>query len=218
MSSAPAPPSFAPTDAFAPLTTPRLALRIVTLGDVDALHAYQSRADVCRYLPYGPRGHGELTGLVAASAQRTRLRQEGDAVQIAVVRRADERVVGELFFAIRSVTAATAEIGWVLAPDESGRGYATEAAQTLLDFAFGTLRLHRVFARLDVRNTPSARVCERLGMRHEAHHVADVWSDGAWVDTSIYALLADDVQRNPTASGRGSSGLAGSAPAGSSSL
>ncbi len=111
-------------------------------------------------------------------------------MQIAVVRRDDERVVGELFFAIRSVTAAGAEIGWVFEPRESGRGYATEAARELLAFAFQTLRLHRVFARLDAANTPSARLCERLGMRHEARHVTDVWSDGAWADTSIYALLA----------------------------
>ncbi len=187
---APAPPAFAPLDAFAPLATERLLLRVVTLADVDALHAYQSRPDVCRYLPYAPRGRGEVTALVAASAQRTRLREEGDALQIAVVRRDDERVVGELFFAIRSVAAAGAEIGWVFEPRESGRGYATEAARALLAFAFGTLRLHRVFARLDPRNTPSARLCERLGMRHEAHHVADVWSDGAWADTTIYALLA----------------------------
>lgn len=196
---APGSPAFAPVDSFAPLATERLLLRVVTLADVDALHAYQSRPEVCRYLPYSPRGRGEVTALVADSAQRTRLREEGDALQIAVVRRDDERVVGELFFAIRSVGAATAEIGWVFEPSESGRGFATEAARALLTFAFETLRLHRVFARLDLRNTPSARLCERLGMRHEARHVADVWSDGRWVDTSIYALLAHELRTAPAA-------------------
>lgn len=194
VAAASAPPAFAPTDPFAPLATERLLLRIVTLADVEAVHGYQSRADVCRYLPYPPRGRGEVAGLVAASAQRRRLREEGDAVQIVVVRRDEERVVGELFFAIRSVAAASAEIGWVFAPGESGRGFATEAARALLTYAFGTLRLHRVFARLDARNTPSARLCERLGMRREAHHRADVWSDGEWSDTSVYALLARDAR------------------------
>ncbi len=49
---APSPPAFAPVDDLPPLATERLLLRIVTLADVDALHAYQSRPDVCRYLPY----------------------------------------------------------------------------------------------------------------------------------------------------------------------
>jgi aminoglycoside 6'-N-acetyltransferase len=59
----------------------------------------------------------------------------------------------------------------------------------VLDVAFGTLGLHRVQANLDPRKTASAALCERLGMREEAHFVEDLWFKGEWGDTVIYALL-----------------------------
>jgi len=65
----------------------------------------------------------------------------------------------------------------------------TEAASGLLDLAFGELGLHRVFARIDPRNHPSAALCRRLGLRLEAHHAEDEWFKGEWGDTAIYAVL-----------------------------
>ena len=50
-----------------------------------------------------------------------------------------------------------------------GQGYATEAANAMLDLAFGPGDIHRVAARCDVRNEASWRLMERLGMRREAH-------------------------------------------------
>ena len=49
---------------------------------------------------------------------------------------------------------------------------------------------HRVRAVLDPRNTPSAALCRRLGMRQEAHFVEDLWFKGEWGDTAVYAILA----------------------------
>jgi RimJ/RimL family protein N-acetyltransferase len=49
--------------------------------------------------------------------------------------------------------------------------------------------LHRVMAELDARNTASAAVCTRLGMREEAHFVEDYRTKGEWADTSNWAVL-----------------------------
>lgn len=64
------------------------------------------------------------------------------------------------------------------------------AARALLAFAFETLRVHRVVARLHPENVASVRMCDRLGMRREAHMVEDLWNKGAWEDTGVYAILA----------------------------
>jgi RimJ/RimL family protein N-acetyltransferase len=56
--------------------------------------------------------------------------------------------------------------------------------------AFGDLAMHRVFAQLDPRNSASARLCERLGMRREAYFREDIWFKGEWGDTAVYAMLA----------------------------
>jgi RimJ/RimL family protein N-acetyltransferase len=77
-------------------------------------------------------------------------------------------------------------------PDFTGRGYASEAARAVLELAFSTLGLHRVFAELDPRNDASIALALRLGMREEAHFVQDMWFKGAWADTGIYAILAEE--------------------------
>ena len=56
------------------------------------------------------------------------------------------------------------EIIWSLAPEAQGRGYATEAARAVLDYALGPLGLPEVLAEIDEGNTASARVAERLGL------------------------------------------------------
>jgi RimJ/RimL family protein N-acetyltransferase len=173
-----------------PLRTARLTIRAVTTADADGLHAYQSRQDVCRYLPYTPRSRAEVVGKIAQWSTALTLAADDDYWILAVERTGAPGVIGDLYFAVKSTASAGGEIGWVLHPDHSGHGYMTEAAGALLDLAFAQLALHRVRAVLDPRNTPSAALCRRLGMRHEAHFVEDLWFKGEWGDTAVYAILA----------------------------
>jgi RimJ/RimL family protein N-acetyltransferase len=171
------------------LSTDRLVVRAMASDDVDDIHAYQSRADVCRYLPFEPRTRDEVVEKVAEHSTALALNGEGDFWRLAIERAAEPGVIGDLFFAIKGVGNATGEIGWTLHPDFHGQGYMTEAAGALLEIAFATLGLHRVFAQLDARNDASIALCRRLGMREEAYFVEDLWSRGEWADTAIYAIL-----------------------------
>lgn len=173
-----------------PFRTERLLLRTMTLDDVDDIHAYQSRPDVCRYLTFEPRTHEEVADRVSMYSKALALRGEGDYWQIAIERASDAgRVIGDLYFSIKSAAGATGVIGWTLHPDHTGHGYMTEAARALLRIAFAEIQLHRVVADLDPRNQTSIALCRRLGMRREAHFVEDAWSKGEWIDTLIYAIL-----------------------------
>lgn len=194
-----APPAGLPYD-FSPLATERLVLRLLTADDVDVVHSWQSRADVCRYLLFEPRTREQVAEVVARHAVASRLENEHDYLELAVERRAhgDEpaRVVGSSYLSLESLPNATAEIGWTLHPDHTGLGYAAEAANAVLDLAFGVLGLHRVYAELDVRNDASVALCRRLGMREEAHYVQDMMFKGAWSDTGIHAILVDEWRRS----------------------
>jgi RimJ/RimL family protein N-acetyltransferase len=179
-----------PYEFSAPLRTDRLVLRTMTAADVDDIHAYQCRDDVCRYLLCEPRTREQVAEKVAKYSTARSLAGEGDYWQLAIERAADAgRVIGDLYFTIKSLEHATAEIGWTLHPDHQGRGYMTEAAGAVIDLAFGTLGMHRVIAELDADNGASAGLCRRLGMREEAHFIEDQWFKGAWADTRIYAVL-----------------------------
>ena len=173
-----------------PLVTERLVVRAMTSADVDDVHAYQSREDVCRYLPFEPRTREEVVTKVATVSTALTLADETDFWQLAVELRSEPgRVIGDVFFALRSVANARGEIGWTLHPGFAGRGYMTEAGRAILEVAFGAIGLHRVTAVLDPRNHASAALCRRLGMRREAHFVEDLMFKGEWGDTEIYAIL-----------------------------
>ena len=58
----------------------------------------------------------------------------------------------------------------------------------MLRVGFEELGLHRIVAILDDRNTPSAQLLERLGMRREAHHLEALQFKGEWANEYVYAL------------------------------
>jgi RimJ/RimL family protein N-acetyltransferase len=173
-----------------PMATERLTLRFMTAADVEAIHAYQSRADVCRHLRFEPRDLDLVREKVAQFGQATTLAAQGDYWQLALD--LDGRVIGDLYFTIASAEHQTGEIGWSLHPEHQGRGYMSEAASAVLRLAFTEIGLHRVMAQLDARNDASAALCRRLGMRQEAHFLQDDWCKGEWTDTLVFGLLAGE--------------------------
>jgi RimJ/RimL family protein N-acetyltransferase len=60
------------------------------------------------------------------------------------------------------------EIGWRLAREHWGNGYATEAARASLAYGFDTLGLREIVAMVVPDNHRSIAVCERIGMRRES--------------------------------------------------
>lgn len=173
-----------------PIVTERLTLRLMTPDDVDDVHAYQGREDVCRYLLHEARTRDEVVESVAKYAAATRLAGEHDWIEPAI--ELDGRVIGHVYLTISSLESLGAEIGWTLHPDFHGRGYAREAAAATLDLAFDELGMHRVRAELDPRNDASIALCRRLGMREEAYFVKDLMFRGDWADTGVYAILAEE--------------------------
>jgi len=174
-----------------PIRTDRLLLRpLDPVADVDAVHAYQSREDVCRYIPYSPRSRDEVADVLGSARIRSTFETPGHVITLAVVVRETDTLIGDVILVWASEVDRRGEIGYVFHPDHHGRGYATEACRALLRFAFGEMDLHRVIARIDERNTASGAVLTRLGMRAEARLVENEWFKGQWTTEIDYAILA----------------------------
>ena len=129
----------------------------------------RSLPEVVQYLYGEVLSRQEAADVLAERVALTSVREEGDCLVLAVERRADGRVIGDVALWLRSAEHRQAEIGFVFHPDAQGQGYAREAATALLAVAFGELGAHRVFGRTDARNEASAALMRRLGMRQEAH-------------------------------------------------
>ena len=63
------------------LSTERLLLRPVTPDDLDPVHSYRSRPDVCRFLLHEPQTREKVAEGLAAYAERHALRADGDGVR-----------------------------------------------------------------------------------------------------------------------------------------
>jgi len=187
---APPPFAFRPAPAELALETERLLLRPIEETDLDEMVQYRGDPEVCRYLPFEPQTavgirarSGHLFGSVSLEGER-------GGISLGVVRRADDALIGDVLLFHPDPTHGTVEIGWVMHPDAAGQGYATEACRAVLDAAFRVYGVRRVVARIAAKNTSSARLAERLGMRLEARLVENEWFKGVWGDELDYAILA----------------------------
>lgn len=173
-----------------PIRTQRLLLRPYRPGDTDAVFAYHRLPETARYLENEPMSRAEAKALVTRRVGSSTLAGVGEVLNLVVELARTRRLVGDcvLFWC----GAGQAEVGYVLHPAHWGHGYATEAVGALLRLGFEDLGLHRIAARCDARNTASARVMERSGMRREAHLVQSEFIKNEWTDELIYAILRSE--------------------------
>ncbi|HXK14566.1 MAG TPA: GNAT family N-acetyltransferase [Gaiellaceae bacterium] len=169
-----------------PLETERLVLRPYTDGDLENLHSIYSLPEVARWLYYGPTTLEESRQKLARKIGGSELTE--DHGLSAAVELRDGTYVGDVVLFYGSVEHKTVEVGFSIDPRQHGKGYATEAARALIDWAFDQ-GFHRVVGRLEARNTASARVLEKLGMRREALLVENEWVKGEWQSELVYAML-----------------------------
>lgn len=141
------------------ITTPRLVARPLSPDDARPLHRIWGDPEV---IWWGANDDLDATAdALARILDRTRELPEGLGWWL-VVR--GEDVVGDVVLQVPRWDPDVVEVGWHLAREHWGHGYATEAAWALLDHGFRTLRLPSVDAIVAERNTRSHRVAQRLGM------------------------------------------------------
>ncbi|GLZ79081.1 N-acetyltransferase [Actinorhabdospora filicis] len=179
------------------LRTERLDLRPFAATDLDEVHAYRRLPEVAAYLYTPVLSREQVAERLTERAGWTTLAGSG-GVNLAVVLRDKDAVIGEVNLVWYSEDNRAAELGYVFHPAFAGHGYASEAAAEILRYAFEEAGLHRVVGRCDAENTASWRLMERLGMRREAHFVRNEIMpyskdrDDPYVSELIYAMLGDE--------------------------
>ena len=178
------------------LTTPRLILRDFVEDDWPAVLAYQRDPRYLRFYEWADRGEEDVRQFVQMFIEHQR-QQPRTRFQLAVTLRNGGRLIGNAGIRLNGVDSHAAEIGYELAPDEWGKGYATEAAGEIVRFGFEELGLHRIGAWTVAENTGSARVLEKLGMslegrlRHYEHYKGRYW------DVLMYGMVRGEAGDDP---------------------
>ena len=145
------------------IETERLIIRPWEPRDREAFAALAKDPRVMRYILEDGRTFTDEE--VDAFLARQAMQMEKFGVCLgAMVRKEDDRVIG--LAGVQPLgTTGDYEIGWWLAPDCWGKGYAVEAGRGLVDFVFNTMKLPRVTAIAQPDNARSIAIMDNLGMR-----------------------------------------------------
>ena len=171
------------------LETPRLVLRSFRDDDLPVFVAYRSDPEVARFQAWDAPFPEERAREFLKDMRHIIPGLPGEWYQVAIERKEDGALLGDCAFSVLAEDNHQAEIGFTLARQYQGKGYATEAVGRLLEYLFDDLGLHRVRAVCDVENQPSARLMERLGMRREGCMLEAYRTRGGWRSEYHYAIL-----------------------------
>jgi aminoglycoside 6'-N-acetyltransferase len=166
------------------------------ISDVDDLLQYQSHPEIVRYIPWPPRTMEQ----VKEAAEKTiatgkfDLVEENDYIVLVWELKSTGQVIGQSNMGLVSKENKASNIGWVTHQNFQRQGYALEATEALLGYAFKNFDLHRVIADIDTRVPESAALAEKLGMRREAEYKDGEFFKGEWCDMWLYAILKREFQ------------------------
>lgn len=173
------------------LITSRLVLREFVEADWAGVLAYQQDPRYLRYYPWTDRVEADARAFVELflgwQSEEPRRRY-----QLALTLKRSGRLIGNCGIRRKPDNDWEADIGYELDPEFWGNGYATEAAQALVNHGFQELGLERISSWCIADNIASARVMERLGFRLEGVLRRNEFFKERWWDTLLYALLRDE--------------------------
>lgn len=170
------------------IVTERLIIRNFKADDWNDILEYLSDENVIRYSPYDV-----YTEEMAKNEAKKRVVQNDI---FAVCLKDNFKVIGELIFEKGEFDAM--EIGFFFHSKYQGKGYATEAATSLMNNAFHTKRVRRITARCDSLNLKSRNLLKKLKMRKEGelkkplYFKCDTSGNPIWVNTCLYGILSDE--------------------------
>jgi RimJ/RimL family protein N-acetyltransferase len=169
------------------IETERLLLRAWQPSDEAPFAALNADPEVTRYLR-GPMRRDESDELLAQI--RGHWQEHGFGLY-AVEIKDSSAFAGFVGLAVPSFlpeVLPAVEVGWRLAREHWGEGYATEGARASLAHGFAALGLAQIISIIDPRNAASVRVAERLGMARGRDRIHPVTR----LRLAVYAKNAED--------------------------
>lgn len=169
------------------ITTERLVLRLFQTSDAETVVKLCNNYNIYKSTMYLPFPYSLDDALSWIEFHYDNL-IEDFSYEFAVT----NKETGELYGAIglsNKKDFNQGELAYWIGEPYWGKGYATEAAQAILQFAFEEKKLHKVFARYFSSNPASGKVMEKIGMKQEGILKDHVIKDGKYEDIVYYGII-----------------------------
>lgn len=173
------------------LHTDRLILREFVADDWPAVLAYQRDPRYLRFYEWPDRHEADVRAFVRMFVDQQQ-QQPRTRFQLAITLKSDGHLIGNAGIRRPAAGSHEAEIGYELAPDEWGHGYATEAARAIVRFGFEALKLHRIAAETVADNVASAHVLRKAGLTQEGRLRDKLYYKGRYWDVLLYAIIRSE--------------------------
>ena len=174
---------------FPELSAGAWRLRPIDSGDVPAMQAYLSDAEVIEHTSYEVQRPRDIEALVQfykhAFARKTDIRW-------AIAQESSRTMVGSCGLSAFHERHRRAELGYDLAREAWGKGAASAVARRVLQFGFEELQLNRIEAMVMAGNDRSERVLDRLGFQREGLLRHYKFARGAFSDYTVWAMIRED--------------------------
>ncbi|MGW1615191.1 GNAT family N-acetyltransferase [Streptomyces sp. NPDC002285] len=167
----------------------QVVLREFTRDDVDDVLAIIGDDTVTTWLSFDSRDRAQAVSMIEGTIERAS-QDSRTEFYLGVTKHDEDRVIGFVRIGLSGVQAG--KLGYAIAAKEWGRGYATDAARTLVTYAFKELALHRITAAIGPENVASIAVAQQLGFTREGVLRDHVLTNGAWRDSVLYSVLAHE--------------------------
>ena len=145
------------------IQTKRLTLRPVRPGDEKDIPEYAGDRNITRMFWLPNETFEETADFVKRNAAEWGSPDQTDYEFVILL---DGRIIGGCDVDLgHSDDRSLASLGWIINKKFRNRGFASEAANALLDYAFENLRVEKVYAQCDIRNPASFAVMRKIGMK-----------------------------------------------------
>jgi RimJ/RimL family protein N-acetyltransferase len=153
-----------PDHAFTPIVSERLTLRRSEPDDAETISAYRSLPEVYERQGWTRTDPEHVREIIVEMLELV----PGDPgwVQFSVLRHPDGHLVGDVGLCPADDEPGVIKVGYTIAPEHQGQGYATEAVRALVGYAFETLDARVVRAYTEESNEPSRAVMRKSGLTH----------------------------------------------------
>jgi len=172
---------------FPELHSGRLRLRAIQEEDAAAHFAVRSDSRVNEFLD--AQIYTEISQSEDIIKKIKNGIEENTAIAWAICLQEDPTLIGLIGFWRTIPEHHRAEIGYSLHPDHWNKGIMYEALRLILDYCFGTMKIHSVEANVNPNNIASKKVLEKHGFQLEAHFKENYYFHGKFLDSYIYSLL-----------------------------
>ncbi|CAH8768725.1 GNAT family N-acetyltransferase [Paenibacillus dendritiformis] len=172
------------------LHTERLHLRKMKVSDSSSLFKIWSDPEVTKFMNINCfTDENQAKDMIKLLDE---LSQDNKAIRFSIIEIESNEIIGSCGYNSIDFENAKAEIGYDIARAFWGRGYASEAICSLLDYAFSSLKLNRIEAKVEPANVNSVKVLQKLNFTFEGTLRQYEKVNGKLNDLNMYSKLRTD--------------------------